>query len=315
MEDPALVRQLDPMFHGNAEHYGTLSGMGGSGSEYGAALDIFKQKEKQGQANNGLYVDLEGFYEQRPQKMLKPNNFDVNDIHYQSSPHWNMSLAQSSQAMGGMSFGSQQNSHQQQCLTQHIDAYSMAVPHMQEDAVHPRTPGSQVDSGSSPVSVGTNACKLDGGGSLDGLRGSSPLSSIEYVQQGKQKPGFFPPNVNGPRLNMPNPPPAAKSTGHTQDHIMAERKRREKLSQRFIALSAIVPGLKKVCTMLFPSCGYVHHMCFLLFFFVLTIYCYFVFDNFFSFVFDNFFVFFCFDTFFFFACVADGLCVCARRCD
>lgn len=32
----------------------------------------------------------------------------------------------------------------------------------------------------------------------------------------------------------------------TQDHIIAERKRREKLSQRFIALSAIIPGLKKV---------------------------------------------------------------------
>lgn len=31
-----------------------------------------------------------------------------------------------------------------------------------------------------------------------------------------------------------------------QDHIIAERKRREKLSQKFIALSAIVPGLKKV---------------------------------------------------------------------
>ena len=30
------------------------------------------------------------------------------------------------------------------------------------------------------------------------------------------------------------------------DHIIAERKRREKLSQRFIALSALVPGLKKV---------------------------------------------------------------------
>lgn len=30
------------------------------------------------------------------------------------------------------------------------------------------------------------------------------------------------------------------------DHIVAERKRREKLSQRFIALSALVPGLKKV---------------------------------------------------------------------
>ncbi|XP_027921798.1 transcription factor NAI1-like isoform X1 [Vigna unguiculata] len=32
---------------------------------------------------------------------------------------------------------------------------------------------------------------------------------------------------------------------HPQDHIIAERKRREKLSQRFIALSALVPGLQK----------------------------------------------------------------------
>ncbi|KAK7251872.1 hypothetical protein RIF29_35454 [Crotalaria pallida] len=31
-----------------------------------------------------------------------------------------------------------------------------------------------------------------------------------------------------------------------QDHVLAERKRREKLSQRFIALSAMVPGLKKM---------------------------------------------------------------------
>ncbi|XXG56768.1 hypothetical protein AAC387_Pa03g4098 [Persea americana] len=36
------------------------------------------------------------------------------------------------------------------------------------------------------------------------------------------------------------------STKPPQDHIIAERKRREKLSQRFIALSAIVPGLKKM---------------------------------------------------------------------
>ncbi|KAK6136954.1 hypothetical protein DH2020_029303 [Rehmannia glutinosa] len=32
----------------------------------------------------------------------------------------------------------------------------------------------------------------------------------------------------------------------SQDHILAERKRREKLSQRFIALSALVPGLKRM---------------------------------------------------------------------
>lgn len=37
-----------------------------------------------------------------------------------------------------------------------------------------------------------------------------------------------------------------RSTYHNKEHIIAERKRREKLTQRFIALSAMVPGLKKV---------------------------------------------------------------------
>ncbi|XP_011021822.1 PREDICTED: transcription factor bHLH18 [Populus euphratica] len=37
-----------------------------------------------------------------------------------------------------------------------------------------------------------------------------------------------------------------RSAMHVQDHIMAERKRRKKLSQQFIALSAVVPGLKKM---------------------------------------------------------------------
>ncbi|XP_061366058.1 transcription factor bHLH18-like [Gastrolobium bilobum] len=37
-----------------------------------------------------------------------------------------------------------------------------------------------------------------------------------------------------------------RSPLHAQDHIMAERKRREKLSQSFIALAALVPGLKKM---------------------------------------------------------------------
>lgn len=37
-----------------------------------------------------------------------------------------------------------------------------------------------------------------------------------------------------------------RSPSHAQDHLLAERKRREKLSQRFIALSAIIPGLKKM---------------------------------------------------------------------
>ncbi|CAL9116586.1 unnamed protein product [Musa acuminata var. zebrina] len=43
------------------------------------------------------------------------------------------------------------------------------------------------------------------------------------------------------RANM-----AARTASHNSEHVVAERKRREKLSQRFIALSAVVPGLKKM---------------------------------------------------------------------
>ncbi|KAG6577330.1 Transcription factor basic helix-loop-helix 25, partial [Cucurbita argyrosperma subsp. sororia] len=43
-----------------------------------------------------------------------------------------------------------------------------------------------------------------------------------------------------PLVNVGRNPPRAK------DHVLAERKRREKLSQRFIALSALLPGLKKM---------------------------------------------------------------------
>ncbi|KAK4486749.1 hypothetical protein RD792_006676, partial [Penstemon davidsonii] len=37
-----------------------------------------------------------------------------------------------------------------------------------------------------------------------------------------------------------------RPTSQTYDHIIAERKRREQLSQRFVTLSTIVPGLKKM---------------------------------------------------------------------
>lgn len=36
-----------------------------------------------------------------------------------------------------------------------------------------------------------------------------------------------------------------------RDHVMAERKRREKLSQKFIVLSSMIPGLKKVLYSIF----------------------------------------------------------------
>ena len=39
---------------------------------------------------------------------------------------------------------------------------------------------------------------------------------------------------------------SASAGGPVQDHIIAERRRREKINQRFIELSTVIPGLKKV---------------------------------------------------------------------
>ncbi|XP_062101187.1 transcription factor bHLH19-like [Humulus lupulus] len=54
------------------------------------------------------------------------------------------------------------------------------------------------------------------------------------------------PNKYGQGVKRPLGVSTTRSPLHAQDHVMAERKRREKLSQRFIALSAVVPGLKKM---------------------------------------------------------------------
>ncbi|GMN34148.1 hypothetical protein TIFTF001_004533 [Ficus carica] len=38
----------------------------------------------------------------------------------------------------------------------------------------------------------------------------------------------------------------SSTPSYSQEHVVAERKRREKLTQRFVALSAVIPGLKKL---------------------------------------------------------------------
>lgn len=52
--------------------------------------------------------------------------------------------------------------------------------------------------------------------------------------------------VNIQESNKKNSSFSKTSTHHIPDHIIAERKRRQKISQQFIALSALIPNLKKV---------------------------------------------------------------------
>ncbi|XP_047151611.1 transcription factor bHLH25-like [Vigna umbellata] len=71
---------------------------------------------------------------------------------------------------------------------------------------------------------------------------SEHMDFTDFVSQGSyQDKTFFSSDnrTNQVGLTTRNPIQA-------QEHVIAERKRREKLSQRFIALSAVLPGLKKM---------------------------------------------------------------------
>ncbi|TVU45757.1 hypothetical protein EJB05_05256, partial [Eragrostis curvula] len=56
--------------------------------------------------------------------------------------------------------------------------------------------------------------------------------------------------------------PGSMATPYAQDHIIAERKRREKINQRFIELSTVIPGLKKMdkATILSDATKYVKEL-------------------------------------------------------
>lgn len=75
----------------------------------------------------------------------------------------------------------------------------------------------------------------------DSIGKSSPDVLFSQVSFGNQDFAFKA-CQEGKKISMNN----SNKLSQTQDHIMAERKRREKLSQHFIALSALIPGLKKV---------------------------------------------------------------------
>ncbi|KAL6599933.1 hypothetical protein ACP70R_045584 [Stipagrostis hirtigluma subsp. patula] len=74
----------------------------------------------------------------------------------------------------------------------------------------------------------------------------------------------------GRRVGSSSPRPAApaaaaaasSSPGPVQDHIIAERRRREKINQRFIELSTVIPGLKKMdkATILGDAVKYVREL-------------------------------------------------------
>ncbi|KAG2240576.1 hypothetical protein Bca52824_090718 [Brassica carinata] len=71
---------------------------------------------------------------------------------------------------------------------------------------------------------------------------------VNSIINPKVEDGVPPSRMNEPinRKGTKRAQPLYRNPTNAQDHIIAERKRREKLTQRFVALSALVPGLKKM---------------------------------------------------------------------
>nr|WEL12797.1 basic helix-loop-helix transcription factor [Actinidia arguta] len=77
--------------------------------------------------------------------------------------------------------------------------------------------------------------------------------------------GLIPSNdneSNAPKVGQKRSNAMIRTPSEIQDRVIAERKRREKLSQRFIALSALIPGLKKMdkASVLGDAIKYLKHL-------------------------------------------------------
>ena len=73
-----------------------------------------------------------------------------------------------------------------------------------------------------------------------------PESKVSNHGKSLTSKGSLQNQKKGPKRNIQESKKTDSAARNAQDHIIAERKRREKISQKFIALSALLPDLKKV---------------------------------------------------------------------
>ncbi|BBN06947.1 protein MpBHLH41 [Marchantia polymorpha subsp. ruderalis] len=285
LEEPSLVRHLDSLFLPTSNQYQSVKGYNNLNSyDLGGSFLNVKQRDASPVTMNNTFTST-GYSSQwdallnneRPAKMPKTISWDGsfsnqgmgNSLthqpllplifsHKQQQQHHEPQIQHQQQHHQHQHNHMNQFFSPQQQLCQGIDGFVASLPKLSDDlhdSVAPRTPtmeigGSQVLGGGAQDTCNSDVHSVEAMSmSSTCNRDSSPIADSF---RGKRKPEFFPSPTDmrvqrpPPMATTRAPSPPSKATGHTQDHIMAERKRREKLSQRFIALSAIVPGLKKM---------------------------------------------------------------------
>lgn len=86
------------------------------------------------------------------------------------------------------------------------------------------------------------SCSSSGMVPLDSLPNSNPSKGVAFAKMPKEEQKR---EVRG-AVATTTTTTTTVALSQAQEHIIAERSRREKLNQKFIALSALIPGLKKV---------------------------------------------------------------------
>lgn len=251
MDDPCLVKSLDGFFDSEEPLTSCVSLQSSSNMDFGRPSANCEQKEPQKRPlasfpshHNTTFKPAESaFGYERPSKVQKMNSWNVSfgQHYYGDCTPFSQSSACSQTSK---QFNPQQQQHQG--ASSHVlEGFLASFPILKDDIcenVAPRTPTIQFEMGYSQV-VGRQESNItDVHSVLTTAAKEAPHSPSESLRGGQRVDLL---TANNAVQGMTGSSAPSKPS-HTQDHIMAERKRREKLSQRFIALSAIVPGLKKM---------------------------------------------------------------------
>ncbi|KAI5054650.1 hypothetical protein GOP47_0030347 [Adiantum capillus-veneris] len=255
MDDPFLAKSIDGLFSispaGESEllsstaggHHGSINGhFNVNGGQMMSFQSMEPQKRPMTHSSSSLQravatPAVSGYNDQRLTKIPRLcNPWDVPC----SQQLYGDSVACLSQSSDGNAKESRISSSHLTASNHALESFLASFPALLKDeSLAPRTPTFQPEKGFSQVS----GCRVQESSVTDVHSLMSTAAQEASLSPSSMHQISYLPSMNKPAQGSSTP---LKGGGNSQDHIMAERKRREKLSQRFIALSAIVPGLKKM---------------------------------------------------------------------
>lgn len=244
MDDPLLAKSIDGLFSPAECSMLTMGHHSSNNLDFGGGPYMsFQSVEPQKRPLASVTSHLNSALQSAPttlgcerfSKIPKVDTWDVS-----CSQHLYGDIASLSQSSSLCDVGAKT----QRVASNHaaLESFLASFPNLKDENLAPRTPTFQFEMGFSQVSAARQESSIMDVHSVvsTATKEASSLSPSSSLCGGGQRLGFLPMSKPVQGFSVP------LKAGNSQDHIMAERKRREKLSQRFIALSAIVPGLKKM---------------------------------------------------------------------